>query len=121
MDCTNTNGGTAGVAIFRTFCAIIPERSIPIKTTTGARRSKKGDYVTGLITSVQPTFAWVKLGAYRALLTPADFSWTGRKSATDLLKAGDLVVVKIKELTGTAAQVELEQTPSAQAGADRHR
>src|SRR5271170_5989126 len=77
---------------------------------------QKGDYVTGLVTSVQPTFAWIKIGAYHAMLTPADFSWTGHKSAAELLKPGDLVIVNIKELNGTAAEVELEQVPSAQAG-----
>ena len=76
---------------------------------------QKGDYVTGLITAVQPGFAWIKIGPYRALLAPPDFAWTGHKSAADLLKQGDLVEVQIKQITGTAAQVELEQVPAAQA------
>jgi penicillin-binding protein 1A len=76
---------------------------------------QKGDYVTGLVTSVQPTFAYIKIGPYRALLTPADFSWTAHKSAADLVKPGDLVTVQIKVLNGTAAEVELEQVPVAQA------
>ena len=76
---------------------------------------QKGDYVTGLVTSVQPTFAYVKIGPYRALMTPADFAWTEHKSAAELVKPGDLVTVQIKELNGTAAEVELEQIPVAQA------
>src|SRR5277367_5216628 len=72
---------------------------------------QKGDYVTGLVTSVQPTFAYIKIGPYRALLTPADFSWTAHKSAAELVKPGDLITVQIKELNGTAAEVELEQVP----------
>jgi penicillin-binding protein 1A len=76
---------------------------------------QKGDYVTALVTSVQPTFAYLKIGPYRALLTPADFAWTAHKSASEILKPGDLVAVQIKELNGTAAQVELEQVPVAQA------
>ncbi len=75
----------------------------------------KGDYVTGLITSVQPTFAWVKIGAYHAMLTPADFSWTGQKSVGALVKPGDLVNVRVKEINGMAAEVDLEQKPVAQA------
>ena len=47
---------------------------------------QKGDYVTGLVTSVQPTFAYIKIGPYRALLTPADFAWTAHKSAAELVK-----------------------------------
>ncbi len=77
---------------------------------------QKGDYVAGLVTSVQPTFAYIKIGPYRALLTPADFAWTAHKSASEILKPGDVVTVQIKELNGTAAEVELEQTPVAQAG-----
>jgi penicillin-binding protein 1A len=77
---------------------------------------QKGDYVTGLVTSVQPTFAYIKIGPYRALLTPQDFAWTAHKIAAEILQAGDLVTVQIKELNGTAAEVELEQVPIAQAG-----
>jgi penicillin-binding protein 1A len=76
---------------------------------------QKGDYVTGLVTAVEPTFATIKIGAIRAMLTPADFAWTGRKSATQLLTLGDLVVVKIMELAGNTARVQLEQEPAAQA------
>src|SRR5271168_2249556 len=76
---------------------------------------QKGDYITGLVTAVQPTFASIKIGQYHAMLTPADFSWTGRKSAVQLLKPGDLVVVWIKEVSGNTVHVELEQRPAAQA------
>jgi penicillin-binding protein 1A len=76
---------------------------------------QKGDFVTALVTSAQPTFAWLRIGPYHAMLTPADFSWTGRKSVTDLVQAGDLAVVEIKDIVGTAAEVELEQVPAAQA------
>src|SRR5215831_2266328 len=77
---------------------------------------EKGDYVTGLVTSVQPTFAWVKIGTYHAMLTPSDFAWTQRKTPADIVKAGDLVTVQIKDISATAAEVELEQIPVAQAG-----
>jgi penicillin-binding protein 1A len=77
---------------------------------------EKGDYVTGLVTGVQPTFAWIKIGPYRAMLTPSDFAWTQQKSAAEILKPGDLVTVNIKQIIGTTAEVELEQIPIAQAG-----
>src|ERR1700690_1550117 len=76
---------------------------------------RKGDYVTGLVTAVEPKFATIKLGAYHAMLTPGDFSWTGHKSPTELLKTGDLVVVSVKEISGATAEVQLEQEPAAQA------
>ncbi len=76
---------------------------------------EKGDYVTGLVTSVAPTYAMVKIGALRAMLTPADFAWTGHKVPSELVKPGDLVQVSIKEIKGTTAEVQLEQDPAAQA------
>jgi penicillin-binding protein 1A len=76
---------------------------------------QKGDYVTGLVTTVEPTFATIKIGAIHAMLTPADFAWTGRKSPPQLLKVGDLVDVQITELAGNTARVQLEQQPAAQA------
>ena len=76
---------------------------------------QKGDYVYGLVTDVKPTFAWIKIGPYKAMLTPADFSWTQHKSPADLVKVGDLAMVQIKDLNGPAAEVELEQQPMAQA------
>jgi penicillin-binding protein 1A len=75
---------------------------------------QKGDYVTGLVTAVQPTFASIKIGQYHAMLTPADFSWTGRKSPAQLLMTGDLVCVSIKEVSGNTVRVQLEQQPAAQ-------
>jgi penicillin-binding protein 1A len=76
---------------------------------------QKGDYVTGLVTTVEPTFATIKIGAIHAMLTPADFAWTGRKSPPQLLKVGDLVDVQITELAGNTARVQLEQQPATQA------
>jgi penicillin-binding protein 1A len=76
---------------------------------------QKGDYVTGLVTAVEPGYASIKIGGYHAQLTPADFSWTGQKSATALLAVGDLPIVHIKLLSGTTAEVDLEQLPAAQA------
>jgi len=75
---------------------------------------QKGDYITGLVTAVEPTFATIKIGSYRAMLTPADFAWTGRRTPLQLLKVGDLVVVQIKDLSGNTARVQLEQEPAAQ-------
>jgi penicillin-binding protein 1A len=76
---------------------------------------QKNDYVNGLVTAVEPTFATIKIGSYRAMLTPADFAWTGRKTPPQLLKVGDLVVVQVKDLAGNTAHVQLEQQPAAQA------
>jgi penicillin-binding protein 1A len=75
----------------------------------------KGDYIPGLVTAVEPTFATIRVGSYHAMLTPTDFAWTGKKSPSQLLKLGDVVVVSIKEVAGSTLHVQLEQQPVAQA------
>ena len=74
----------------------------------------KGSYVTGLVTAVEPTSATIKIGPYKAVLVPPDFSWTGRRAASQLLKVGDLAEVYIKDISGNTAKVGLEQKPVAQ-------
>jgi penicillin-binding protein 1A len=76
---------------------------------------RKGDYVNGLVTAVEPTFATLKIGAYHAMLTPADFAWTGFKSPKQLMKVGDLVCVSVKDVSGLTVRAQLEQVPAAQA------
>ena len=75
----------------------------------------KGDYVQGLVTAVDQKAAAIKVGSLHATLAPPDFAWTGRKSPADLLKAGDLVEVSIKEINGAVAHVQLEQNVGPQA------
>src|SRR6201995_5165903 len=76
---------------------------------------EKGSYVTGLVLSVEDKNATVKIGNYRAILAPADFAWTGRKKASDLLQPGDLAQFSIQELRENTARVQLEQQPGPQA------
>ena len=51
---------------------------------------KPGDYVSGLILSVDSTAAIAKIGQYRAVIGAADFAWTGRKNPTQLFQVGDV-------------------------------
>jgi penicillin-binding protein 1A len=76
---------------------------------------EKGSYVTGLVMAVDDKSATIKIGQYRALLSPQDIAWTGRKKPNDLLKVGDLAQFSIQELRETTARVQLEQQPSPQA------
>lgn len=76
---------------------------------------EKGSYVTGLVLSVEDHSATIKIGQYRALLSPSDYAWTGRKKATELLKVGDLAQFSIQELRDNTARVQLEQQPGPQA------
>jgi penicillin-binding protein 1A len=76
---------------------------------------EKGGYVTGLVLSVEAKNATVKIGPYRAILSPADFAWTGRKKPADLLKVGDLAQFSIQDSKETTVRVQLEQQPAPQA------
>ena len=74
-----------------------------------------GSYATGLITAVDANAAVAKVGPYRAVITPPDFSWTGEKSPEKLLHVGDLANLLVEALNGATAKVQLEQIPAAQA------
>lgn len=76
---------------------------------------EKGSYVTGLVMAVDDKSATIKIGNYRALLSPQDMAWTGRKKPSELLKVGDLAQFSIQDLRETTARVQLEQQPTPQA------
>jgi penicillin-binding protein 1A len=75
----------------------------------------KGSYVTGLVLSVDDKSATIKIGSYRAILSPSDMAWTGRKKPNEILSVGDLIQVSIQELHETTVRVQLEQQPAPQA------
>jgi penicillin-binding protein 1A len=79
------------------------------------RPISKDDYVTALVTSLDNTTATLKIGPLRAVLTRADMTWTGQSSPARLLRVGDLSEVRIKEINGGVAKVDLDQHPAAQA------
>src|ERR1700676_1484326 len=78
------------------------------------RPIEKGSYSTGLVLFVEDKSATIKIGPYRAILSPADFAWTGRKKVADILKPGDLAQFSIQELRETTVRVQLEQQPGPQ-------
>ncbi len=60
----------------------------------------KGDYLHGMVTSVNGKFATVKLGSQSVTMGPEDWVWSQQKGADTFLKLGDLVYVKIEETVG---------------------
>ncbi len=75
-----------------------------------------GDIVTGLVQNVGESSATIKIGKYRATLTPKEIAWTKAKSPAAILKAGDLAafqVVSLDENKNTAS-VLLDQVPAVQ-------
>ncbi len=76
---------------------------------------RKGDYVNGLLLSVDEKTATVKIGPYRAILMQPDFAWTRRRAPSELLQPGDVTPFYIREITGDTVKVQLEQVPRPQA------
>jgi penicillin-binding protein 1A len=76
---------------------------------------EKGSYVTGLVLAVDDKSATVKIGTYRALLSPSEIAWTGHKKPSEILSVGDLAQFSIQELRETTARIQLEQQPAPQA------
>jgi penicillin-binding protein 1A len=76
---------------------------------------EKGSYTTGLILAVDEKSATVKVGNYRALLSPADIAWTGHKKPNEILNVGDLAQFSVQDLRETTARLQLEQQPAPQA------
>ncbi len=76
---------------------------------------EKGDYVSGLITSVDSQAAVVKIGPYRAVVSAPDFVWTGRKLPAQLFQVGDVGEFHIREISGSTVKVDVDQHPSTQA------
>src|SRR5580692_4538005 len=76
---------------------------------------EKGSYVTGLVMAVDDKSATIKIGPYRAILSPQDIAWTGHKKPSEILAVGDLAQFSIQELRETTARVQLEQLPAPQA------
>jgi penicillin-binding protein 1A len=75
---------------------------------------EKGSYVTGLVMTVSDRDAVIKIGQYRAILSPSDCAWTGRKKPSELLKVGDLAQFSIQEARENTVRVQLEQQPGPQ-------
>jgi penicillin-binding protein 1A len=75
---------------------------------------EKGTYLTGLVLTSDDKNATIKIGPYRAILSPQDIAWTGHKKPSEILAVGDLAQFSIQELRETTARVQLEQLPAPQ-------
>ncbi len=73
-----------------------------------------GSYVHALVTSVEPMAATIKFANYEARLGPEEIKWTKHTSPEQFLKPGDIVYVKVDELSGTSSRVSLEQESGVQ-------
>ena len=82
--------------------------------------SAPGDYVHALVTRVLPNQIFARIGApgqkdAEVLLLPADWQWTGQRSADVLVKPGDIIYIHLTAtLDGTSRRASLEQDSGAQ-------
>ena len=73
-----------------------------------------GSYVHALVTSVEPMAATIKFANYEARLGPEEIKWTKHTSPEQFLKPGDIVYIKVNELSGTTSHVSLQQESGVQ-------
>jgi penicillin-binding protein 1A len=74
-----------------------------------------GDYVHAMVTRVQPTAIYARVGEKQIVLMPEDWKWTGTYSADALVKPGDVIYVHLAEAAeGKAQRATLEQDSGAQ-------
>jgi penicillin-binding protein 1A len=76
----------------------------------------EGKYFHALVTEVAPTKITVRIGNQNATMTYPDWAWTAATRATDLVKEGDIVYVKVTSAgPSDPLHVILEQDSGAQA------
>jgi len=86
----------------------LPDWKLPIR---------QNDTVQGVVISTSPGTASVRIGEYRALLSPRDVAWSGPGASPDkLLKPGDVALFQIRTINAAERKVEvmLDQIPKAQ-------
>ncbi len=74
-----------------------------------------GAYLHAVVTAVSASEARARIGAQQLVLAPADWAWTGYGAATEFLKPGDVIYVKLRALDGESWRATLEQDTGAQA------
>lgn len=79
------------------------------------RPIEKDSYVHALVLAVNDKVATLKIGPVNAQIGAPEMAWTLQSSPKELLKVGDLALVRVNELAGSTARVQLEQKPQAQA------
>jgi penicillin-binding protein 1A len=80
-----------------------------------AMKTRPGDYVHALVTSVLPMEVRARVGADQIILLPDDWKWTGERYADALVKPGDVIYVHLAATTeGAAHGATLEQDSGAQ-------
>lgn len=76
-----------------------------------ARRIETGDVVPAVVTGATASAIQARAGALSVTVPRAGFAWTGKRSATDLVRPGDIIDVRVNEVEGETGTARLEQPP----------
>ncbi len=76
---------------------------------------RTGDVTDGIVVSVTPDQAVVRVGSRRGLLTRESIAWTGRTRVDRLVEAGDVIHVGIERSETDRVELTLEQRPTVEA------
>jgi penicillin-binding protein 1A len=80
-----------------------------------AVKVRPGDYVHALVTSALPMEIHARAGNEDVVLLPEDWKWTGKPSASGLVKPGDIIYVHLGEaMEGRMHRATLEQDSGAE-------
>jgi penicillin-binding protein 1A len=80
-----------------------------------AVKVRPGDYVHAMVIRDMPMEIHAKVGDQRIVLLPDDFQWTGERSASELVKPGDIIYVKLSDqMEGRERRATLEQDSGAE-------
>jgi penicillin-binding protein 1A len=85
----------------------LDEWKLPIRTN---------DIVPGVVLDVKEDSATVRIGEYRAQLTPQDIAWTKAKVPSEILQRGDVTLFMVRSMSSADRKLELtlEQKPKVQ-------
>jgi len=78
------------------------------------RRIDVGDVVPALVTGTTTTDIQATAGRLRVTIPRAGYAWTRARAASDLVKRGDLVDVRLETVDGADATARLEQVPEVE-------
>ena len=77
----------------------------------GAGPPETGRTYPGLVLSASSTSAVVRVGSYRATLGSSAIEWTGRRTPSSVMKAGDLVPLLVTRRIDSENRIEAELGP----------
>lgn len=73
-----------------------------------------GTYIHALVMNVLPYQVTARIGQQQLFLTPADWAWTGFKTADQFLHIGDIIYVQITGQDGGILRAKLEEDTGAE-------